>query len=90
MERVWEPVVGDGRTGGAQRLRRDLAAVQREPVARAGLVLPAEEVAVEPLELEQLGERRGRHAGATGATAGGGVRMSHVGAPCARRCRSAT
>ena len=47
---------GHRRARGAQRLRRDLAAVQRQPRARALLVLAAEEVAVEDLEIEQRRE----------------------------------
>jgi len=41
---------------GAQRLRRDLAPVQRHALARRRLVLAAEQIAVEHLEIEQAGE----------------------------------
>ena len=56
VQRVRQPVGGHRRARGAQRLRRDLAAVQRHARARAGFVLAAEEIAVEHLEVEQRRE----------------------------------
>ena len=48
-----QPVGRDRRARGAQRLRRNLAAVERHAGARTLLVLAAKEVAVEDLEVEQ-------------------------------------
>ena len=60
VQRVRQPVGRHRSAGGPQRLRRDLAAVQRHARARALLVLPAEQVAVEHLEVEQGREAVGR------------------------------
>ena len=71
VQRVRQPLGRHRRARGPQRLRRDLAAVQRHARSRARLVLAAEEVAVEDLEVEQrrqvrrhgtqpLGEREGQ------------------------------
>ena len=56
VQRVRQAIVGHRRARGAQRLRRDLAAVERHARARAGFVLAAEQVAVEHLEIEQRRE----------------------------------
>ena len=53
MQRVRQPVRRHRRARGAQRLRRDLAAVERQAGFGARLVLAAEQVAVEDLEIEQ-------------------------------------
>jgi len=53
VQRVRQPLRRDGRARGAQRLRRNLAAVERHTSARALLVLAAEQVTVEYLEVER-------------------------------------
>src|SRR3954452_15763923 len=57
VQRMREAVVGNRAGGGAQRLRRDLAAVEGggEGTAR---VVGAVEVVIELLDVEQLCERR--------------------------------
>ena len=61
VERMWQPIGGDGRARRRQGLRRDLAAVEGVPLACARFVLTSEQITIEPLEIEQLRERRRRH-----------------------------
>ena len=56
VQRVRQPLGRHRRARGAQRLRRDLAAVERHARARALLVLAAEQVTVEDFEVEQRRE----------------------------------
>ena len=53
VHRMGQPLGGHRRARGPQRLRGDLAAVERHARAGAFLVLAAEEVAVEDFEVEQ-------------------------------------
>src|SRR5205807_1405257 len=55
VERVRVPVARNRETGGPQRLRRHLPAEQ--PVPIAPYIEATEEIAVEDLEVEQLGQR---------------------------------
>src|SRR5947209_1633193 len=61
VQRMWHPLGRNGRACGTERLRRDLPAVKRQAFTRAALVLAAEQIAVELLELEQGCEIRLRH-----------------------------
>ena len=53
MQRVRQPIRGNRLARGLERLGRDLAPVEREALAGARLVLAAEEVPVERLELQE-------------------------------------
>src|SRR5450432_194767 len=56
VQGVGQPLGRYGRAGGPERLRGDLAAVERHASARTFLVLAAEEITVEDLEVQQRRE----------------------------------
>ncbi len=60
MQRVGHPPFRHRRPCRAECLRGDLTAVERQARARTRLVLAAEEIAIEDLEVEERGEPAGR------------------------------
>ena len=78
VERVRSPVLGHGETGRHQRLRRHLPTEQRRSAGDHHRAQTPEEIAVELLEVEHLGEGLGRD------RTGGRRRHGGHGLPCGR------